>query len=375
MKIGFIIPVLNAADSIAGLLMQINGFGKAIVIEYIDPFRDVSESERGKSVDDTHRIVEKFDDATFMRIGKVADKRTALNKGLQILDSSDYFVILQQGDYLLNLDNLLEVMKDNDVIVSNRIRFWRGFERYYLERDTEFAFRNMRGRERLRYTHDPFHVNFANGKLLNYYSLKTFDMGDSIANFAFVTSTSKVMKLYAHNLRTTAFHKYGKVAADCIMNDSRLQPEQLSSATAIVNAHKIEHPWVGRSEKFFSTLPSFPALGIELWDHAKPLNASNKQTSEIVPSRVLLINARNMKSKFESEGWEVDTKSNGKYDLIVSIGQVPIIRSMILLMKANCKLIMIDTEYHIGDPRMMLVYLEENDNKYSYVLKKKRGIV
>jgi len=366
-KIGFILPILNGGEHLLMLLPQIVNRGKVAIIEGADGLNDPSEHRNYLSVDKTRRIIKEFSTIIHCPLGKTSDPRNLLNKGLQLLNDADYFVILQQGDYFHDLERLLYELPIYDFIMTRKVTFWKDFEHYFIERK-EIAFRNV---GKLEYHDSIDRVQLPDGSDLKTIGYNGFSANSIVVNFRYITSAEKRKKIRMKETKLRRLFKNGLVAAKSTTLDhvQELQTKVVSKGSFL---RGISHPWKDKEEDFFDRLSVFPSI-----DDPAGRKISRRQTRVLSPYddgsllRVLAWNCPDLKNKFESEGWEFSTDKSGKYDMICVVGEVPPRNEIKSLLKREGRLIVIDSPEIMTDPEFDLIFLEEKNNNYSFSLSRR----
>lgn len=366
MRVAFILHVLNAAEHLAGLLLQTTKYGEVVVIESVDPFNDVSESRRLHSVDATEKIVEKFSDVVFMRLGKVGDPRHALNKALGFLNSANYFIILRQGDFFLDIEQLLYELEGNDVITTKRLYFWKNFQRFFVGQEEELAFRNLKD---LVYKDSITSVSFHNGARLSSLNLPQTSVKRAIVNLRYVTSPSKIHKLRIHEERVEKFYESGILAAKNVKTFE--EPSSLCTAEDGDFMTDLKHPWKGSPEKFFESLPSFPSITLDDWEKCINGKTPANVQYEIETLKALGLSDSSLRKRFEAEGWDCDGRKDKKHDLVYSIGKVPDLYDLESTLNPKGRVVVLDAPGILTNSRYTILFLEERSGRYSFVAKRR----
>jgi len=370
MRVGFIVPVLNAADHLAGTLAQIEDYGRVVVVEYVDSTVGASESGKGRSLDDTYKIAEAFDGVTFLSMGKVKNRCTALNKGLSTLQDAEFIVVLQYGDFLLDIRYLMDEMQYKDVISTRRFRFWGDFGHYFLGRKEEIAFRNVRGFGDLRYTENPYNVMLSDGHALKDHNVSVMCMDNVLANFRMVTSPEKRKRMYYREQREEKLFSFGDVAA----RNFRFEDVKMPSVKSIDDGTSflglVPHPWKNNGKSFFDKLPTFPAINTDDWrrcfgEEYVEMFIGGSGSAKL---RVLGLNCHSLSSQFESEGWEFSAKPYGKFDLIFSVGDIPDINGMSGYLREGGRIIVVDSSDRVDSLEYETMFLKEDKGLFSFAL-------
>lgn len=372
MKIGFILPILNAAEHLAGILAQINDIGKTIIVEYTDPTTDPLDSYNGRSYDDSYKIAEGFDGVDFISMGKVKDRRSAMNKGLKFLNGAEYIVMLQQGDFFLDIQYLIDELKSNDIISTRRIIFHENFGRYYLGGREEVAFRNIRKFGDLSYMNDPFSITSPNGHALKEHNVRTVCIENILTNFKLITSKSKRERILFKEAKERIRFTHGSEAVKDLRIENIEMPlsKPIDEATSFLNL--VPHPWKDRDSSFFDDLPTFPVISIEEWQKCfgDEYTSSFGNVIQMKKPRVLGMNAHNLASQFEAEGWEYHTVPEGKFDMIYSVGEVPDINYVVAFLKEGGRIIIVDSKNMVNYSGYNTIFLRESNALFSFAIEK-----
>lgn len=370
MRIGFIIPVLNAADHLAGTLAQINDYGRTVVIEFVDPIVDIAESNNGRSLDNTHKIVEAFDGVTLFSMGKVRNRCSALNKGLRVLSDAEYIIVLQQGDIFLDIQYLMEELRHNDIISTRRFRLWHDFEHYCLGREEEIAFKNIRGFGELRYNGDPYAVTLSNGHALKDHNVRTICIDNILANFRMVTSEEKRERMLYREQREIQDFSFGPAVMRDFCPADVEQPSLQTIDETVSFLNLVPHPWRKHDKDFLDNLPIFPSVGVDEWLECfdDDYVAAFVGERDFSKPRVLGFNCNELSSQFEAEGWEFSDEPTDKYDLICCVGVAPDMSVVTKYLKEHGRIIGIDIPRMISDPQYRTVFLEKREELFSFAI-------
>lgn len=369
MKIGFVLPLLNGADHLAGILAQIEGYGKVAVIEFC-----LSESNNERSLDGSYEIAERFNDVSFINMGRVKDRRSVLNKGLKIFYDAEYIVILRQGDFFLDIQYLLDELRLNDRITTRRYMFYRDFNHFFLDKKREVAFRNIREFGELNYSIDPFAISSSAGYALKDYNVRTLCIDNILSNFSMISSDEKRKNFLYQDQREKKRFTFGVEKAKDFLIDDIEEPflKTIDEKTMFLNS--VSHPWKVKGKEFLDNLPSFPFIGVDEWIEClgdKYADAAKNEYQDIKP-RVFGRNCAFLSNFFESEGWDFSLEPEGEYDLMLSISQVPSIDEIETYLKENGNVIVINSLKRINDIKYETIYLEEDSGLFSFVSTKRR---
>lgn len=372
MKIGFILPILNAAEHLAGILAQVNDIGKTVVIEYTDPITDPLDSYNEKSYDDSYKIAEEFDGVDFISMGKVKDRCSAMNKGLRLLNEAEYIIMLQQGDFFLDIQYLIDELKSNDIISTRRIIFHESFGRYYLGVREEIAFKNIRKFGVLSYINDPFTITSPNGHALKEHNVRVVCIENILTNFKLITSKDKRERILFREVKEKTKFTYGIDAVRDLRIENIEKPlsKKIDKATSFLNL--VPHPWKDRDSSFFDDLPTFPVISTEEWKKCfgDEYTSSFGNVVKMEKPRVLGMNAHHLASQFESEGWEYHTIPEGEFDMIYSVGEVPDINYVIAFLKEGGRIIIVDSKKMVNYSGYNIIFLRESNELFSFAIEK-----
>lgn len=324
MRLGVMVSVLNAADSIGRLIQQFEGRCDVfLVLESVDNFRDPDEHREFRSVDDTRQVVDKCPSATFMPLGKVADPRHVLTKGLQLLNDMERILVLKQGDLVMDIDGLLAALLESDVLVSRRSYYQD--DALLLGEPAEIAYRNSGG---LRYIEDPFRVALPSGASLQ-------ESTPAVQRDGLLACAPSLAE-QEHDRRVRRFFEMAE-SEQTPFADTELQ-EQIRSML-------LEPVALSTAATAGEDLPKALA-----W---------NAEAFALCP-------------QFVEAGWVCQQEGEpASCDMIFCIGELPEVDRVLRYMNRDTKLVVIEVSEITSDSRLEVLKLKERNDRLSFVARRR----